>query len=170
MGERERAWKALNGMTRIWTSRVKPELKKMFFLSTVETILLYGCESWSVTEAQEKTLNGTYTRMLRKALNVHWTSHMTNEELYGEVPTVCNKIASRRLKLAGHCHRDPELITQSLVLWEPKHGYQVRGRPINNYIDTLKRDPGARNTNELATLMEDRDIWRVHVKSRLRLT
>ena len=65
------AWKALNGMTRIWTSRVKPELKKRFFLSTVETILLYGCESWSMTEAQEKTLNGTYTRMLRKALNVH---------------------------------------------------------------------------------------------------
>jgi len=32
------AWKALNGMTRIWTSRVKPELKKRFFLSTVETI------------------------------------------------------------------------------------------------------------------------------------
>jgi len=83
---------------------------------------------------------------------------------------VCNKIASRRLKLAGHCHRDPELITQSLVLWEPKHGYQVRGRPINNYIDTLKRDTGARNTNELATLIEDRDIWTVHVKSRLRLT
>jgi len=46
----------------------------------------------------------------------------------------------------------------------------VRGRPINNYIDMLKRDTGARNTNELATLMEDRDIWRVHVKSRLWLT
>jgi len=108
--------------------------------------------------------------MLRKALNVHWKSHVTNVELYGELPIVCNKIASRRLKLAGHCHRDPELITQRLVLWEPKHGYQVRGRPINNYIDTMKRDTGARNTNELATLMEDRDIWRVHVKSRLRLT
>ena len=52
---------------------MRTELKKKFFIATVESILLYGCESWSLTEADEKSLNGTYTRMLRKATNVHWS-------------------------------------------------------------------------------------------------
>ena len=101
------AWKALNGMSKIWSSSMNPELKKRFFLATVESILLYGRESWAMTEAQEKSLNGTYTRMLRKALNEHGTSHTTNEQLYGKLPAVCDRIAARRLQIAGHCHRHP---------------------------------------------------------------
>ena len=65
------AWKALNGMTKIWTLDMKLYLNKWFFLSTVKSILLYGCESWSITETQGRSLNGTYTRMLRKVLNIH---------------------------------------------------------------------------------------------------
>ena len=62
-------------------------------------------------KSMEKSLNGTYTRMLRKALNVHWSSHTANAQLYGNLPRVSDKIASRRLQLAGHCHRHPELST-----------------------------------------------------------
>ena len=57
------------------------ELKRKFFVATVESILLYGCEAWTQTSAMEKALDGTYTRMLRKALNVHYrfpyASHVT---------------------------------------------------------------------------------------------
>ena len=51
----------------------------------------------------EKSLDGTYTRMLRMALNVHWQEHKTNEEIYGKLPKVSSKVAERRCKLAGHC-------------------------------------------------------------------
>ncbi len=51
------------------------DLKLRFFIATIESILLYGCESWTLTEALEKSLYGTYTRMLRKAQNSHWSSH-----------------------------------------------------------------------------------------------
>ena len=162
------AWKALNGMSKIWKSDMAPDLKKRFFISTVESILLYGCESWAMTETMERSLNGTYTRMLRDALNIHWSSHTTNEVLYGKLPAVCDKIASRRLQLAGHCYRHPELSTQKLILWEPSHGRKGRGRPKCNYVDTLKRDTGVTSSAELATLMTDRDVWRSRVKSRLR--
>merc|ERR1711942_633868 len=94
--------------------------------------------------------------MLRKSLNVHWSSHTTNSELYGNLPKLSDKIASRRLQLAGHCCRHPELSTQRLVLWEPKHGQRGRGRPRTNFVDTLKRDTGATSIGELATLMGDR--------------
>ena len=149
---------------------MRRDLKVKFFIATVESILLYGCESWTLTEAMERKLDGTYTNMLRKILNVHWSSHTPNNVLYGNVPRVSDKIASRRLKLAGHCYRHPELEAQRLILWEPKHGQKHRGRPRMNYMDTRKRDTGAKSCNEIATLMEDRVIWRNVVVGRLRPT
>ncbi|CAJ1075970.1 uncharacterized protein LOC110253902 [Xyrichtys novacula] len=104
--------------------------------------------------------------MLRRVLNVHWSSHTTNEALYGELPAVADKIAAKRLKLAGHCHRHPELSTQKVLLWEPKHGHRNRGRPRTSYVDTLKKDTGAKSASELASLMKDCDVWRYHVHSR----
>lgn len=160
------AWKALNDMTKIWNSNMNPDLKKRFFVATVESILLYGCESWAMTETMERSLSGTYTRMLRKALNVHWSSHTSNAELYGKLPSIDAKIAERRLRLAGHCHRHPELSTQKLLLWEPTHGTRRRGRPRTTYINTLLRDTGVTSTHDITSLMEDRAVWRTMVKSR----
>ena len=160
------AWRALNDMNKIWKSGMNPDLKKRFFIATVESILLYGCESWTLTETMEKSLSGTYTRMLRQALNVHWSSHTTNEQLYGVLPMLPDKVASRRLQLVGHCYRHPELSTQKLVLWEPTHGRKSRGRPRSTFVNTLMRDTGATSVNELASLMEARDVWRGHVRSR----
>ena len=91
-------------------------------------------------------------------------------QLYGELPAVSNKIASRRLQLAGHCYRHPELSTQKLVLWEPTHGHRGRGRPKTTYIDTLKRDTGAFETCEIAALMADKRLWKDLVVARLRAT
>ena len=84
-------------------------LKVRFLIATIESILLYGCETWTLTETMERSLNGTYTRMLRKVLNYPPSHHIRNSELYGNIPLVTDKIASRRLKLAGHCYRHPEL-------------------------------------------------------------
>ena len=153
-------------MSKIWKSSMNPDLKKRFFVATVESILLYGCESWAMTETMEKSLSGTYTRMLQKAMNIHWSSHTTNNELYGNLPRVTTKIAERRLRLAGHCHRHPDLSTQKLLLWEPTHGTRNQGRPKTTFVDTLMRNTGATSAHELATLMENRDVWRSMVNSR----
>ena len=56
------------------------------FHATVESVLLYGCETWTITTKIRKALDGWYTRMLRSALNVDWKTHMTTEELYGDIP------------------------------------------------------------------------------------
>ena len=63
-----KAWKALNDTKKIWNSAMSREVKISFFLATVESVLLYGCETWSLTHSLEKSLNGCYTHMLRSAL------------------------------------------------------------------------------------------------------
>ena len=162
------AWQALNGMHKVWDSRLSREMKTRFFQATVESILLYGCESWALTTSLEKSLDGTYTRMLRRVHGIRWESHTTNTELYGSTPLVSSKVASRRMRLAGHCYRHPELCASKLVLWQPTHGRKDRGRPKQDYIATLKTDTGVNDSVELGTLMSDRAVWRGHVSARLR--
>ena len=91
------AWRALNSMSTIWKSRMRSNLKRRFFVATVESILLYGCESWALNERMEKSLNGTYTRMLQKVLNVHWRDNVCNKELY----VGCQNFRTRLLQ--GEC-------------------------------------------------------------------
>ena len=95
------------------------EIKIRLFLVTVESVLLYNSETWALTSALTKSLDGANTRMLRMALNISWKQHVTNEELYGDLLKSNCKIRERRLRLAGHCVRHREEIASKLVLWQP---------------------------------------------------
>lgn len=88
-----------------WKSNLPRHIKINFFSATVEFILLYGSECWTRTQTLQKSLDGCYTRMLRAVLNIKQDEHITNKRLYGELPHVSEKIAVRRMRLAGHCHR-----------------------------------------------------------------
>ena len=159
------AWQACHKLQPIWSSSLNRAFKTRLFLCTVESVLLYNSETWSLTKQMEKSLDGAYTRMLRMALNVSWKQHMTNDELYGKLPRVTAKIAKRRLQLAGHCVRHQDEIASKFVLWEPMHGYVNRGRKPVNYIDLLKCDTGLSNTSEIRAVMRDRDVWKGYVKA-----
>jgi len=80
--------------------------------------------------------------MLRKALNISWREHVTNELLYEDLPKISTKIQTRRLKLAGHCARHPEEAASNPVLWVPDRGSRGRGRPTGTFMDTLMSDTG----------------------------
>ncbi|XP_072033128.1 uncharacterized protein [Amphiura filiformis] len=65
------AWRACNGMAKIWKSSLSARFKQRLFTATVESVLLYGCEAWTVTSKLAKELDGCYTRLLRSMRNVH---------------------------------------------------------------------------------------------------
>jgi len=136
------------------------ELKKKLFVTTVEAILLYGCETQTLFTTDEARLDGCYTRMLRMVMNITWMDRMTNEDLYGNLPRISNKIRKRRLRLAGHCVRHSELEVSNLVLWEPTQGKFSRGSQRLTYVDRIRKDTGLQTTAELKTLMKDKCVWR----------
>ena len=104
-------------------------IRSALLSSAVESVLLYASGTWTLTEKLSSQLDGCYTRMLRTALNIHWNQLLTNEQLYGSLPKISEKIRRRRLKLAGHCRRSDGEIAANLVLWTPKHGQRKQGRP-----------------------------------------
>jgi len=116
IAKKRMAWRACNKMDQIWKSKLNRTLKIRLLTSTVEAILLYDCETWSLSKKQEQELDGCYTRMLRKALSISWRKHVTNVLLYGDLPKFSTKIRTRRLKLAGHCASHPEEAASNLVL------------------------------------------------------
>ena len=71
-----KAWSALNQFTNIWKSRLSANLKRNFFKATVESVLVYGAITWTLTSTLEKKVVGAYTRMLRATLTVSWREHM----------------------------------------------------------------------------------------------
>ncbi|KAL5248079.1 hypothetical protein ACHWQZ_G017305 [Mnemiopsis leidyi] len=109
---------------------------------------------------------------------MHPTGHIVPVKLY----TLCHvevriarrclgvrvtmKIQERRMRLAGHIHRHPELAAHQVLLWEPSHGNRSRGRPAFTYVDCLRKDTGLQDVKEIGGLMVDRLLWRQRIDTR----
>ena len=158
-----KAWAALNKLDKIWKSSLPTDLKRNFFRAAVESVLVYGATTWTLTSTLEKTIDGAYTRMLRAALNISWKQHPTKKELYGNIPPISVTIRDRRQRFAGHCWRSKDELASDLLLWQPKHGKKSVGRPCKTYRDQLAEDTGCL-PQDLPTLMTDRIIWRERVQ------
>ena len=161
-----KAWAACHQMKKIWKSSMRRDLKIRLFLATVESILLYGSETWTVTKTLAKRIDRCYTRMLRMALDISWKERQTNAMVYGRLIRASDKIAQRRMRLAGHLARHEEILAHQLLLWEPLHGHRRRGRPHLTYVDVLKSDTGLDDSKEINKLMLDRQIWRRTIAAR----
>ncbi len=75
------AWSACNKLDKIWKSDLYRATKIKFFRACVESILLYGAETWTTTQKINDRINGCYTQLLRRVLNIHWRDHITNKEV-----------------------------------------------------------------------------------------
>ena len=71
---------------------IPDNMKRNFFRATVESVLIYGFVSWTLTKSIEKRLNGNYTRMMRAILNRCWKYHPNNKDIYGNIPDICMSI------------------------------------------------------------------------------
>ena len=132
------AWTACNSLAKIWRSALSRKLTIRLLSSTVESLLLYGCEAcetWTLKKSLESKLDGCYTRLLRAALSIKRSDRVI-VELYGEVPRATTKIKSRRLKLAGHCFRHSEEMVGP-VDSKPCNIYQTIGE---GYLYEISRD------------------------------
>ena len=90
-----KAWAALNSMNTIWKSRLSTNLIRLFFRAAVESVLVYGSVTWTLTTSLEKKIDGTYIRMIRAVTNKSWRDHLTNEQLCGDIPKLVNLYACK---------------------------------------------------------------------------
>ena len=51
------AWKACHKLKSIWNSKISRSVKQKLFISTVESVLIYGSETWTLTKKLTKSVN-----------------------------------------------------------------------------------------------------------------
>ena len=148
----------------IWKSNLNRQNKINVFKAFVESILLhvlYGSETWTITNILEACIDGCYTQLLRRALNISWKEHIPNKVVYGKLPPITSMIKARRLRFAGYCLRTADQAITHLVFWIPTGGCSSRGRQRITYPYTIKNDIELEE-HEIIKLMKDRKLWAQH--------
>ena len=156
------AWTACNKLDKIWKSNLDRKFKIQIFRVLVEPILLYGSETWTLSARQQQRLDGCYTRLLRRVLNLSWRNHPTLETIYGDLPRVSNLVCKRRVQFAGHCARATDELVSSFVLW--RHPFPDNRSRKLTFPDRIRRDTAISRDNLLAA-MKDREYWKGVVNS-----
>ena len=141
------------------------ELKQKFFSATVMSVLLYGCETWSVTATMEKRTNGAFTKLLRYASNIRWQDIITNAVVYRgfEFNNLAAQVRKRRVRFAGHWMRATYQPVCHLVLKEPTSYIRGKGN-TRTYTKTILADirlyvPNAELV-DIIELASDRIQWK----------
>ena len=111
--------KAWDKMKPLWQSDLRRDQKINHFQATVET--------WIMTDSLK--INVCYTRMLWNVVDSNWRTHRRTRQdqrpdqwRLTELHRVTTKIQQRRMRLASHLYRYPDLVGHKLGLREPKHG------------------------------------------------
>ena len=156
-----KTWTAIDRLSIIWKSVLTDKMKRSFFQAAVESILLYGCTTWTLTKRLKKKLDCNYTRMLRAILNKSWRQHPTGHQLYGHLPPITKTIQVRRTRHEGHCWRSKDELISDVLLWTLTYGRAKAGRPARTYIQQLCEDTVP---EDLPVAMNDREKWRERVR------
>ena len=130
-------WATFWKLEKLWRSKSIPtELKVNLFQTTCLSILLYGCESWTLTQRLEDKLNSFATSCYWIMLAVKRLDFIQNEDLLRQVkqkPLIL-EIRQRQLKFLGHILRKPtDEPINKYAFYQPRHGKRKPGRPKAMY-------------------------------------
>jgi len=118
------------------------------FRTVILPVILYGCESWSTTLADEHKLRVFENKILRKIygpkrdeMTGEWR-RLHNDELYGlyDSPNVVKIMKSRRLRWADHVSRMEKKGRLYSILVGRPDGRRPLGRPRRRLEDNIRRD------------------------------
>jgi len=155
----------------LWRQQSISRTTKMrIYNAAVLSVLLYGAETWPLTETLSSRLDGFDSRALRSILGIHWRDLVSNETvrvLAGQPPASC-LAARRRVRWYGHVLRTPPHHPSRAILdFDPGSFVWKRPRaaPRTRWIDVVGRDLDQLGLDPAAIepLAQDRDEWRALV-------
>ena len=145
-------------------------LKTKIYRTIILNVVLYGCETWSLTLREERKLRVFENMVLRKIfgprrdeITGEWR-RLHNEELNDlySSPNIVGMIKSRRMRWAGHVARMGEEREVYRVLVGKPEGKRSLARRRRRWVDNIRMDLQEVGCGYMdwIGLAQDRDSWR----------
>ena len=152
----------------IWKDkRIKINSKIRLMRSLVTSILLYSCETWTVTAEIERVIQSTEMRFFRRLLNITYRDRITNitvrnriRQAIGPYQDLLSQVKRRKLKWYGHVSRSQGLA--KTFLQGTVRGTRRRGRQKKRWEDNIPEWTGL-SLSDTTRSSENRDYWRMLV-------
>lgn len=163
------AWQAFWQLKSIWTSKsVHTNTKVRIFQASCVSILLYGSETWVLTEQMKNQINSFATNAYRIMLGIKKQDHIANETIYEKTKQepLTIKTIRRQLTWIGHMLRREESEPINIyALYKPSTalGKSKAGRPTQSYVDYITGEITGKfkcSPEELKAATKDRKAWR----------
>ena len=103
-----------------------------------------------------------HTLIFLRAQKLSWKRHPSISDIYGKLLRFFALLQEECNLQPGHCYRAKNEVISSLLLWKSSSDH-ARGRKLS-FHDVFSRDSSIR-TEDLGTVMLDRDVWRGVVNS-----
>ncbi|XP_071488121.1 uncharacterized protein [Diadema antillarum] len=125
----------------------------MLFRSLVISILLYGCETWTILAESEKRIQAFESKCLMRLLGIHYWERKTN----GPQVTLLQMVKRRKLAWFGHVTRHDCL--SKTVMQGTVEGGRCRGQQRKSWLDNAK-EWTALPLADLLIAAQDRAGWK----------
>ena len=142
------------------SKKLSMKLRHRLLVCYVFSVILYGCETWTLTKALMDKIEACEMWFLRRMGKISWKQKMRNEDVLKILKTektLLNTIKARKLKFFGHTKRHESLMKN--ILEGKMEGRRPRGRPRAQWCDNIREWSG-HSLAECTRLANQREVWR----------
>ena len=155
------AWAKFKELSPILTTRgASFHVKGKVYMACVQSVLVYGTETWSMKVENLRSLERAERMMVRWMCGVSLNDRARSVDLYSllNVPCVADVVRRGRLRWFGHLERKSADDWVSAIRDVDVVGVKSKGRSRKTWWECVKKDMDELGLKRQSAL--DRDLWR----------